>query len=102
MQINDRITVRVDAELEEITPGYLENRRKDVGSMLQALEQEDYEAIRVLGHSMKGSGGGFGFDRITRLGSALEQAAKEKDSESIRKWLRDLSTYLDRVEVVYG
>ncbi len=98
---NEKIIVRVDAELAEIVPRFLENRRKDVQSILKGLVEGDYEAIRVLGHSMKGSGGGFGFDAISEIGQSLEQAARNQDSEEIRKWVNELSTYLERVEVVY-
>ncbi len=101
-QRNVKITVLVDAELEEIVPGYLENRRNDVGSLLQALERGDYETIRILGHGMKGSGGGFGFDAITEMGHLLEIAAKEENTEAIGKTVGELSAYLERVEVVYG
>jgi CheY-like chemotaxis protein len=97
----DKIIVHVDAELEDLIPGFLENRHKDVKSMLEALEQTDYDTIRVLGHSMKGSGGGYGFDAVTDIGKSLEEAAGERDSEEIRKLVGELLTYIERVEVFY-
>jgi len=59
------------------------------------------ETILKLGHSMRGAGGGYGFDAITDIGRSLENAAKEKDSEEIRKWISELQNYLQRVEVLY-
>ena len=97
----EKTVVRVDAELEDIVPVFLENRYGDIKAMSVALEQSDYEAILILGHTMKGAGGGYGFDAITDMGQSLEQAAKIKDSEEIRKLVEELSTYLERVEVVY-
>ena len=97
----EEIIVHVDAELEDIVPIFLENRHKDIGAILEALKQNDYESVQTLGHSMKGAGGGYGFDAITDIGQSLDQAAKATDSEEIRKLLGELSTYLDRVEVVY-
>ena len=96
----DKIIVHVDPELEDLIPGFLENRRNDIKSMLEALEQGDFETIRVLGHSMKGSGWGYGFDAITEMGGFLEQAAKKRDADEVRKWVGELVTYLERVEVV--
>jgi len=61
------IRIRVDAEIAALVPGFLENRRKDVTLVLQAVDQGDFETARVLGHSMKGSGGGYGFDAITDI-----------------------------------
>ena len=96
-----KVLVRVDPDLADLIPSFLENRRKDIAALLAALDQSDYETVRILGHSMKGAGGGYGFDGITEIGAVLEQAAKEHNSEAIRKWVGELSAYLDRVEVVY-
>lgn len=98
---DDRITVRIDRDLEDLIPGYLENRRKDMGSIRQALEKEDLEAIRVIGHTMKGSGGGYGFDRITDIGRTLEEAAKNGSKEKILQQADELSKYLDNIDIVY-
>lgn len=97
----ERIIVHVDADLEDLIPGFLENRRKDIASMREALGRGDYQTIQILGHSMKGSGGGYGFSRISEIGHSLDQAATERDSDGIRKWVSELATYLERVEVVY-
>ena len=97
----EKIVVRVDEDLEDLIPGFLDNRHKDVETMTAALACGDYETVRVLGHSMKGSGGGYGFDAITDIGMSLETAAKEADSSELQKWINELSIYLGRVEVVY-
>jgi len=54
----EKIVVHVDADLDDLIPGYLQNRREDVKAVWQALENQDFETIRVLGHTMKGTGGG--------------------------------------------
>ncbi len=97
-----RIIIHVDPELEELIPGYLENRRKNIVSIREALERDDYDIIESLGHSMRGSGGGYGFDDITDLGKSLEQAARDRDSHEISKNVTKLQDYLDRVGVLYG
>lgn len=50
---------------------------------------------------MKGSGRGYGFETITDIGRALEQAAKDKNSEEIKRRLSELKIFLERVEIVY-
>jgi HPt (histidine-containing phosphotransfer) domain-containing protein len=97
----DRIIVHVDPEIADLIPGFLENRRKDIKAMDEALRQGDFEAIQILGHSMKGAGGSYGFDAVTDIGKSLEQAAKDKDAEGIQRSVQELSIYLDQVEVVY-
>ncbi len=98
---DEKIIARVDAELKELIPGFLENRHKDVQSILKALDQDDYETARILGHSMKGSGAGYGFDPITDIGRLIEQAAKDRNATEIRKWVGKLLNYISHVKVVY-
>ena len=96
----DRFVVNVDPDIEDIVPIFLQNRHDDVESIIKALQHGDFETIRILGHSMKGSGGGYGFDGITDIGQYLEQAAKEQNSEMVRKQVKCIADYLERVEVV--
>jgi len=94
-------TVYVDSDLMEIIPGFLDNRRDDITAMQAAVEEGDFETIRLLGHDMKGSGGGYGFDGITDIGRSLEQAAKDQDQTEIGKLVQELVNYVERVEIVY-
>ncbi len=101
MDSGDKIIVYVDSELEDIVPGFLENRKKDITSIIEALTNNNYETIRIIGHSMKGSGGGYGFDPISDIGKFLEMEAKNSNAEKIREQVEALSSYLERIEVVY-
>ncbi len=98
---NTKIIIHADIDLEDLIPGFLENRCKDIVEIERLIAAGDYETIQRLGHSMKGCGGGYGFDEITDIGMQIEQAAKEKNTAKIRTQLEILSRYLDGVEVVY-
>jgi len=89
--------IRAARRLAEQTPAYLENCRRDVIAMLAALDRADFDAVIILGHNLRGSGGGFGIPAITDIGAGIEQAAGDADAESARKWVGDLSGYLDSV-----
>ena len=95
-----KIRIHVDPDLADLIPGFLDNRRKDIVAMQEALTHGDFDTVRLLGHSMKGAGGGYGFDAITDIGAALEQAARGRNPDGVRKGLSDLASYLARVEVV--
>ena len=97
----DKIIVHVDTDLKELIPGFLKSRHKDVKSLLAAVERSDYDTIEALGHTMKGDGGGYGFHAITDIGGSLEEAAANKNLQEIRKWVKQLSLYLESVEIVY-
>lgn len=98
---SEKIRVRVDPDIQDLIPGYLENREKDLQVYKHALEQDDFDAIAVLGHSMKGSGGGYGFNDLSSIGRAIEKAAKNRDKESVQKSVIDLTEFLNKLEIIY-
>ena len=98
---SEKIRIRVDPDLQDLIPDYLENRGKDLLVYQQALEKGDFDSIGVLGHSMKGSGGGYGFNDLSSIGRAIEKAAKDRDEESVRQSIIDLTDFLKKLEVVY-
>ena len=93
--------VRVVSSLAPLVPGFLEGRRRDIDAIAEALERSDYDNVRILGHNMKGSGAGYGFNRITEIGASLEQAAGRRASDEIRARSAELVRYLDDLHVVY-
>jgi PAS domain S-box-containing protein len=96
------ILVRADPKFADLIPGFLEHRRQDVIAMRDALDRRDFETVKSLAHGMKGAGGNYGFQAISDIGAALEEAAKSADADASRTWVDELSRYLDRVEVVPG
>jgi HPt (histidine-containing phosphotransfer) domain-containing protein len=95
------ITLYIDQDLEAIVPGFLENRRRDVQTLETALQESNLAQIQLIGHRMRGDGGGYGFDAISMIGAALEQAAAREDRDAIRRQTAELIDFLDRVTVVY-
>jgi HPt (histidine-containing phosphotransfer) domain-containing protein len=96
-----KIRVRADPDVEKLVPVFLENRRRDVGVLREALDQGDFERIHVLGHSMKGCGGGYSLERIREIGAALEFCARTRGRWGVRGWIDELALYLEQVEVIY-
>ena len=98
---SEKIQIHIDSDLQDLIPNYLENREKDLLVYQEALEKGNFDTIAILGHSMKGSGGGYGFNDLSSIGRAIENAAKNKDKESIRQSIIDLMDFLKKLEVVY-
>ena len=99
---SEKILIRIDPDIADLIPGFLNNRRRDVEFLIQAMKQEDFESIRTVGHRMKGDGGGYGFQDISTIGAALEHAATDRNSSEICRQVMALSVYLERIEIVYG
>ncbi|MBI2970067.1 MAG: Hpt domain-containing protein [Gammaproteobacteria bacterium] len=97
----DRIVVNVDADLEDLIPGFLDNRRKDLASLREALSRGDGKSLQSTGHSLKGVGGGYGFGGLSEMGAEIESAAKAGAIERIAPVIDRLADYLDRIEVVF-
>jgi CheY-like chemotaxis protein len=94
----DPILVRAKPKFADRIPAYLQNCRKNVIAMLEALDRGDFETVTMLGHQMRGSGGAYGFQVITDIGAALQHASESADIDASRKSVGDMSNYLDRVE----
>ncbi len=94
------VVVYVDSDLEDLIPMFLENRHKDVEDIRKLLRDGIFDEIRRLAHSMKGSGGGYGFDEISEIGRDMEEAAKSRDRDQIESLNHRLAEYLSVVEVV--
>ena len=99
---DEKIIIQVDPDLEELIPGFLENRSADIAKLRTSLEEDDFVNLQSIGHSLKGVGGGYGFDLMSELGAAIESAAKEKNADKIREKINQLDDYLQRIEIEYA
>ena len=99
--MTDKIKAEVSKDLESLIPRYLDRRHKEVEIFRTQLAAGDFEALRIGGHSLKGSGGGYGFPDLTRIGGAIEIAAKAGDAVTIQAALTEYADYLQRVEVTF-
>jgi HPt (histidine-containing phosphotransfer) domain-containing protein len=97
-----RETIRIEMPLglEQIMPSYLAGRRMEVPELIALLAASDFERIAHLAHNIKGTGTSYGFVVLSRIGAALEVAARRRDPSDAGAQLRDLNDYLGHVHVV--
>lgn len=93
--------VVVDKDLQDLIPGFLKNRETDIEKLTKAIEEEDYETIRIVGHSMKGFGSGYGFHFVTEIGKVIEEAGLKKDLKKANESLERLKLYFANIEIRY-
>ena len=102
MPKNEKIyRVQIESELEELIPGFMKNRHLDIAKIKTMLQANDFEAIKLVGHTMKGNGAGYGFNRISEIGRLIEETAKTEKGPGIEQLILDLSDFLKYVEVEY-
>ncbi len=87
-----RSRIDIPKELEPLIPGFLDRRDSDVKEIRGMIENEDFEGIALLGHRLKGQGGGYGLYIITDLGAELEKAAKDSN-------VREAQMAVDKLEL---
>ena len=100
--MSERIPVVVDADLADLIPAFLANRRRDVDKLRALVAAQAFAEIRLLGHSMKGAGGGYGFDAITDIGAAIEHASLMQNVAAVQHETDRLAEYLTCVDVVFA
>jgi PAS domain S-box-containing protein len=94
-QGDDANVIPLGSAIRRMVPVFLANRAKDISKARASLNVHDFESIRLIGHSMKGSGRSYGFPAISELGARLEDAAQLADPDGVRKELQALGKWLD-------
>lgn len=94
--------VYVPNDLNDIFPEFLENRRKEIAAMPDALNRGDFKQLRNWGHNMAGCGEGYGFPAMSEIGRYLESAALAMDVNAVRLCTAKLSDLVTNLEVIYS
>lgn len=81
----------VPEELRSLIPGFLDRREKELLELRQMLDQQDFASISNVGHKLKGTGAGYGFQLISDIGQELELAAQAQDRAGVQRSLQQLS-----------
>ncbi len=93
--------VEVEAWLAHLIPTFLANRLKDADRLRRALRERDFDAIRALGHNLRGAAGGYGFAALAEVGERIEAAAIAGDADGAAACSDELAAYARTVKVVY-
>jgi len=98
---NTNLTVTVAKDLADLIPVFFKNRHKELESLRNGLTGADFEALRHLGHRMKGVGNSYGFAAVSEIGKRIEDAARNSDRNAIDACIGEYADYLSKVQVVY-
>ncbi len=87
-----------DDALKKLMPKFLNTTRENSGKILEAVEDKNFDTVKLLGHRMKGNGKSYGFAKISEIGQTLEEAAISENVDVIHQQVTDLQSYLDQVQ----
>jgi len=100
--VPEEFEATVPSDLADLLPVFMANRQRELEELRAALEAEDFQALRYLGHRMKGLGEPYGFPRISALGARIEQSAREAEGISLASLIEQYADYLANVQITYG
>ncbi len=86
--------ISVSEQVQALVPQYLASKEKQIEEARTCLASRDFGPIRRFGHNLKGTGGGYGFPPIERLGTEIERAAAEADARRIAEQLDALHHFV--------
>ena len=86
--------VQDDEDLTDLIDGFIQAVKQDCRQMAAALKKKDYELIYRIGHDLKGSGGGYGFYRISEIGGQICELTKKKKARTIFNLVKELFDYV--------
>jgi HPt (histidine-containing phosphotransfer) domain-containing protein len=97
-----RHVVCLEKDLEPIVTRFLARKRAEIPRLRAALQEQDFEEIRRLGHDLKGAGEGFGFPDLTTVGALLERGGRSRDGGAINEQIDAMERFLASIEVHYS
>lgn len=80
---------------------YMERRKTDIEKCRTALKNGDLSVIETVGHQLKGNGITFGFPEISTIGEALENAAKQNNSDAASKQVDALASLVEQKALLH-
>ncbi len=101
IQTTNDIVVEIDNTLEDLIPDFLKSIEGYIETLDGSIPVDDYEQMRQTGHSLRGSGSGYGFNFISEVGKNIEQFAIDKNIEGISKWTEKLRKYMGSIKIKY-
>jgi len=90
-----------EPEMAEILEAFVQRLAGQVAAMREALDVGKYEYLQRLAHSLKGSGGSYGYPSLTEASRALEQAARAKEIGAARTALDTVAATCEAIQEGY-
>ncbi len=96
-----KVIVEIDADLADLIPQFMENRKNDLSQLQILAQQGDSAALIQLAHRLKGVAAGYGFAELSALASQLEIAAKAQEIGRYQPLVTQIVSHFTNVEVSY-
>lgn len=86
--------VEIDDAIKAVIPNYIENRKKDVEILKEALATKEIKVIRRLAHNMAGTAESYGQIQLGEIAFNLDRAVGQTDWAAIEKHIGEIEKLL--------
>lgn len=93
-------SIDIDPRIANLVPRFVEVCRQDCAALRDAFADGRWSDASRIGHTLRGAGGGYGLDEITRLGQTIQEAAEARDRAQLSALAKRLDDYLAAVSRV--
>lgn len=95
----EKTKIDIDEDLKDLIPQFLENRKKDIDSLVQLAQKKDLPAVAQLAHKVKGTAAGYGFEHLSELAHRMEQLAKNNESTDLPNIALEMKSHFDNIDI---
>lgn len=93
--------IYIDKDLEDVFPGYLDNRHKELIELKTLIDNQDLGKLKVLAHRLAGNAGSYGLAFLSEVGSKMEADCLRNDLSRMNDYFFQIKTYLDELSYEY-
>lgn len=94
--------IEISIELKDLIPIFKQETQKNLDLLKKSIEEKDFEQISSIAHKIKGSGGSYGFLRLSEIAKQIEVHAKnDKSIEKIKSLYEDLKDFFEHAEIIF-
>lgn len=91
----------VSHDIADLIPPFLENRRRDIDALREAVRSRSSRRLEFLASRMYAAGNPYGFRQITTFGRLIREACASGRLEGVDKVIDEYERYLEVVEVEF-
>lgn len=93
----NKIIIKMDPDIAEIIPEYLEMRRAELPQIKIVIANKDLKKLQSIVHKIIGTAASYGFSELGRIAEEIEEAAAINDLIKIEKLFSEWEDYLNNV-----
>jgi len=98
--LSETIRISIDRDIIDLAENFLANRRSQKQEWRKAVADGNIDALRRLGHELKGTAASFGFQGLSNLAKEMEKAVTGGDLARAEDTVERMIGFLDNATIL--